>query len=166
MKKTSHRTSKSVKNAKPVTYDAKMFEEKFDIFTFKKIPISNGFIENLAEESVRSALTDKDDFILMGFFYERGHNRTDIHRWCNRNEKFKNLYEARRKIIAAKREAGALLVDPVKKYHRLKDSLVRFTMPFYEEEWRDREKEIAKDRLEEQAIEQKVIVIERFPETK
>ena len=148
MSKTPHRTGNKTKNTKPATYDARMFEEKLDIFTLKKIPISDGYIETLAQEALNSALNNKDDLIMMGYFYERGHHRSDIWRWSQRNEKFKELIETRRKIIGAKRESGGLLQDPSKKYHRLKDNLVRFTMPFYEDEWRNREKEIAKDKIE------------------
>lgn len=170
MSKTPHRTPKKKESAKyttktdkPSHYDARMFEEKLDIVTFRKIPISDGYIETLAENAVKSALHDKDDLVMMGYFYEHGHFKTDIARWSERNEKFRDLVEMRRKIIGAKREAGALLQDQNNKYHRLKDTLVRFTMPFYEESWREREKELAKDKMEDAAAENSVIVIEKFP---
>jgi hypothetical protein len=162
MSKNSHRTPKS---SKVPTKQPVQFEQVYDIFTMRKKPMSMETIEQLAMQSVESALNKKNDLTALGFFSRLGYG-TMVQKWREKSAKFDYLYQERKRIISDKRETGGLLKDPDKEYLRLDSNMARFSMPLYDSEWRDLEVQRAKDKIEDGSVEQKVIVIERFPEAK
>jgi hypothetical protein len=128
-----------------------LFEERFDIFTLKMKPISDTMLEQLGQHSVESALNDKDDITICRFFEERGYSRDDTKRWEKRNKKFSALYEARVAIIKSKQETGALLMDPSKKFHRLKERFASRYLEKNHEDWkkhREWESKLSKEETE------------------
>lgn len=160
MKKTSHRILQSEKSTN------KMFEEILDIFTGRMKPVSIAFVEQLGLQALESALTKKNDIKAMQFFHKLGYGSNDIKRWSERSPKFKRLYERRKNIIGDKREIGAAIKDQDDEYIRLNDNFIRLSMPLYEEEWDQLEKQRADRANSVVGDEQKVIVIEKFTEEK
>lgn len=133
-----------------------LFEERFDIFTLKMKPISDALLEQLGQQSVESALNDKDDLTICRFFAERGYSREDTKRWEKRNKKFAALYEARVALIKGKQEMGALLADPSKKFHRLKERFASRYLEKNHEDWRKHrewEAQLSKQAEEEKTYE-------------
>ena len=160
MKKTPQRKDS---NAKKQSND---FDPIFDIFTLRKKPVSIEYIENLALACVKSAVEDKADLTLNGFFIRRGitNNTTDL--WQTKSPVFKEAMATRRKMIGDKRETGAIIKDPSKDYLRLNEQSVMRFMPMYSEEYaRFREWEASLSKENEQ-VENKIVVIESFEEKK
>jgi hypothetical protein len=157
--KTSHISLKVPNGSK------KVFEEIIDGITGDKKLISEEFIEDLARQSVQSALNKKNDIKAMGFFLRLGYGSDSIKRWSERSEKFKRLYEQRKDIIGLKRETGAGLkdFDEDKEYIRLNENFIRLSMPLYDPEWIENEKRIAALNKESEKPAIQYVVIPEFP---
>ncbi|HVW99242.1 MAG TPA: hypothetical protein VHA52_02210 [Candidatus Babeliaceae bacterium] len=143
---------------------SRVFETVLDIFTLKQRPVSIAFIEQLAQQSVKSALEIKNDLKSEQFFRKLGYGSNSIKRWRERSPKFAELYDLRKEILADKREIGAALKDPDKEYLRLNESFIKYTHSLYDKEFKELEAEKAALHNKDEKPEKIVVVIDKFEE--
>jgi hypothetical protein len=155
--------SASDNNSHPHTSRPNEENKAFEVLrdsTFRQRPISLEFIERLAEASVESALTKKNDLKVMAFFHKHGFDSNSIKRWCARSDKFKDLYQMRLRIISDKREIGGLLRHSDEEYLALDGSMVAKNQRIYDPEWAQVEQERARERLAVDGDKNMIVVVD------
>lgn len=128
-----------------------------DMLTFRMKPVSDHFIDKLAQELVDWARNNEDALKLTQFFVQKGIDISNLYRWEERNETLKTAHEFALMCIGARREIGAIK----KKYDA---GIIASTMAHYDPSWKDLEEWRAMLRRKELEQNQtKFVVIERFP---
>lgn len=107
----------------------KKFDEYHDMFSLRLKPVPDAFIDQVAENLVRWALTTEDALILKEFYVLQGMNSTDMKRWCERNENLKRAHQFALMVLGIKREKGALT-------RKLDAGMVASSMAHYCEDWK------------------------------
>ena len=120
-------------NTIPKPQERKLFCDHYkDLFTFKTIPISQEFIERLAQDLIAWATTDDDALRLTQFITKIGIHPRTFDGWSKKHPTLKFAKEAALLIIGDRREIGALK----NKYNA---NVVMKQQHRYNEEWWDSE---------------------------
>jgi len=157
MKHNKSSSVKAKKDKKEWTY----FDEYFDFNSFKKKPVSEQWLMELAKRLVFWARDNEDALILNQFFTDEGIGKSTVANWKKRNERFNMSYDFAKQLIGIRREVGAL-----KK--KLDTHMIMFTMPQYSESWKELEewRSSLKVKEQEKVGDRKItIVMEKFPTT-
>jgi hypothetical protein len=93
-------------------------------------PMNEVGIERLAYEVRKWALEDPKALRLSQFFHKMGISGITWRRWCIKFPVLQQASDEAREIIGERREIGAL-------NNELNTQVVAFTMPFYDQEWKD-----------------------------
>jgi len=131
-----------------------------DIFTLRKIPISDASIDQMAARLVKWILTTpKTKIVFADFLRIEGRDFTSFKNLKKRSEKLEAAYKFAMMCIGATREKGMLL-------NKLNASGVIASMPIYSQQW----KELAewKSALQQKSNEQtttKFVVLEKAAQT-
>lgn len=134
MKKITNTTTAKKKKSNPVRDAVKTFEEEFyrDMFSFKMVPIVNGYLEKIALEWVEVTLKDETILTLDDYYFLKGLQEFSVNRWMKRCIELKEAHDYAKAIIANRREKGAI----INKYNS--NTILR-CMPLYSEKWKDLE---------------------------
>ena len=100
------------------------------ILTGDMRPMNENGFERLAIEIVQWASNDDEALKITQFMFVRGINDRVWRQWCEKSPRLKEATELAKRIIGNRREVGALK-------NKLNTSVVAFTMPFYDDEWKD-----------------------------
>lgn len=123
-------TKETIKNSNaPKIIPNKKFDEYHDMFSFRLKPVSDAYIDSVAEELVKWALSDTDALVLQEFYIKKGMNSNDMKRWCGRNENLLHAHKFSLMILGVRREKGGL-----KK--QLDAGMVSYTMAHYCDVWK------------------------------
>lgn len=114
-----------------------VFDEYFDMFSFKTKPVSDTFIDHIAQELVTWVLSDDKAYKLSQFYVKKGIGSDDIKRWENRNKNLLRAHAFALEVLSIRREIGAL-------ERKLDPGMVRYTMPHYDKTWKELEEWRAK----------------------
>jgi hypothetical protein len=136
----------------------KTFFDYLDTFTFKMKPISEDSLDKLAEELVRWAVNDDDALKLSQFYIKHGFYDSDFYNWCARNKNLEIAHKTAMIAIGNRREIGAIK----RKYD---SGTINTSMSIYDKQWKELAEWKANLNKEKEQVEQKIIVIERFPES-
>lgn len=104
MKKTIHPTKKKTTRPKKET---KWYDQFYDLFTFKQKPVSDIYLDRLAQD-LREFADDPDTLRMNDFYQKKGMRKGDFYRFVGRHEGLKSAHEYTMERIASKRELGAL----------------------------------------------------------
>jgi hypothetical protein len=156
MKKSSHHNNSAPKTT------SNLIRETYDIFNLRSKPPSIDFIENLAQLSVKSALENKEDLTIFGFFVERGYHSSDVKRWQDRSDTVDKLIKVRKEVILNKIKIGHLIKDLSKKYARINETSGARYLIKNDDEWRRFREWEANLNKEQQPPERTVIVMDSF----
>ncbi len=147
-RKTINHSNKKDKHTKKVTvWD----EEYFDLFTFKVKPVSDAFLEKVAEGLWKWADLESS-FRISDFHLDRGISKKDFYRWIGRDKKMKFAHEYAMARIASRREKGAL-------FNELNVTMVTKTLGHYCEVYSQEEQKRSDQRQKENLDAQKTIVV-------
>ena len=138
MGKNSNLISKSKKPTKkfqPTNTKKYVFLEEYkDLFTFKMKPVSEAFIEKLAEEYMAWAKKE-DSLILSDFCDERHIEPRSFYNWCQKFDSMKEAHDYAKRRIASRRELGAL-------NRKFSETMVIRRQHAYDPEWdKDRQRD-------------------------
>ena len=134
------------------------YDEYRDMTSFRVKPVSDHFIDKLAQALVSWACDNEDALKLTQFFIQRRIDISYLYRWEQRSENLKMAHEFALMCIGARREIGALK----RKYDA---GIVASTMAHYDKSWKELEEWRAKLRNKElEDNKTMVVVMERFPE--
>lgn len=100
------KTTKSSTN--PKRGSTKVCDIYTDLFTLRKTPISEAFIERLAADMVEWASKDEDALTLKQFPLSRGISWKTFERWTKKHDLLKSAYEDMKTFIAIRREKGMI----------------------------------------------------------
>lgn len=128
---------KTNKNSAEIQIDDKIyFDEYLDTISFRKKPVSENYILQLAKRMRNWAVDDKyEALVLTDFYNQEGICASDIKRWEERVPALKVAHEVALRSIGARRDKGA-----VKREYD--GGHVRYTQPHYDdvakqlEQWR------------------------------
>ena len=131
--------------------------EYFNIKTFKKHIVTASFIESEARKLME--WSDQDDSLLMQQFVNRqGYRSVIFYEWVEKYEVFKIAHEYALSKIGERREIGAMT-------RKFAESTVHRTLGHYSPIWAAETYKLSKMKEEiANAGEQKVVIIERYPE--
>lgn len=101
-----------------------------DMFSGDMKPMSEKGIEKVADDLVVWARTNDDAFKLSQFYLERGISINTWKDWVDKFPKLKESQEMAKCFIGNRREIGAIK-------NKLNTSMVAYTMPFYDNEWKE-----------------------------
>jgi hypothetical protein len=104
-------------------------DEYFDLGCFKQRPVSERYIDRLAEELVKWARDDEEALKLSQFLIKNGIGDSDFYRFLDRNAKLKQAHAFALEAIGNRREIGALK-------RKLDSNMVFASMPHYDKDWR------------------------------
>lgn len=122
------------KNSKPITSKKETskntaLSEK-DIFFFKRVPVSDEYLQKLAFELVHWALNDEKALKITQFRTARFICRDVWERWMARCPELSDANSFALEVIGDRREMGGL-------ERRLDSSIVSYTMPHYDPAWKE-----------------------------
>lgn len=100
------------------------------IFSFREQPISDAQLRHYATKLIDWVKNQENSYTIEGFLFENNIDRKTWWRWMQKSPLLKQANDFALMGIGHKREMGAL-------ERRLDASTVHFTMPFYNETWRD-----------------------------
>ena len=135
-----------------------VFDTYTDLFFFKQKPIPYAFLERLAEDLMKWSVKDTS-LRIESFFSDCGIRAEDYYRFVGRCEELKAAHEVAILRIAVRRDIGAL----TKKYDA---SWAARTQAAFDETYRKARKFEAELSKEVNESQQKLVVIERMPDTK
>lgn len=131
-------------------------EEYFDLFTLRVKPVSDAFIEKVAEGLIKWADL-KSSFRISDFYMDRGMDNDDFYRWIKRNKNMKRAHKYAMSRIGSRREKGAM-------FNELNVTMVTKTLGHYCEIYEKEEQKRSDQRQKENVDNQKtVVVIEKVP---
>lgn len=154
------------KNTNSLTHNKKICKESRDFSKLlaeyenfqsnQRSPVTEHMLDRLSKELIIFA-HESDILRVEWFFALRGISPATARDWTYKFPSFKESYKAARSIIGMRREDGAL-----KK--KLDSSTVHFTLPLYDDEWREALEYRHKLKEEEQSKTQPItVVLEAFP---
>ena len=157
--KPSNIAPKKTPDEKTITY--KYFDQYRDLYSFMMKPVSETFVDKLAEDLIAWARDDKDALILSQFFYIKGIGYDMVQKWSHKHEKLAMAFSEAKRLIGNRREVGA-----VKKH--FEPGMVKTSMRMYHKEWEDIEKARAELKQQQDELTSKrniQWVLEKYPET-
>lgn len=155
--KQKKKSTKSVHPVEEVKESVKVVDFYRDIRTWKMKEATNSYLDNVCEAMLQWAAR-KDSLHLTDFCLEIGISRGSLNMISSRNEKVKEAKEEAQRIIAARRETGAVT-------NKLNASAVKDYQALHCEEYKAYQAWKASiANKEESNNEQKIVVIERYPE--
>lgn len=135
--------------------DVVLYEDYFNIHTFKMHPTTKNFIINQAIKLREWSLTD-EALRITDFIDQQGYAPKMFYEWCKKNSLLQDAYEFALRRIGSRREGGAMT-------RRFAESTVHRTLGYYDAIWKQETRELAKLKEDHAQNETKVVVIERFP---
>ena len=135
-----------------------VFDTYYDLQTFKQRPFPYSFLVRLSEELQAWSLKDTS-LRIESFYLDNGIRQLDFYRFVDRCDELKGAHEAAMQRIAIRRDQGAL----TKKFD---SSWAARTQAAFDPEYRKARKFEAELSKEMQDNQQRVVIIERMPETK
>lgn len=137
----------------------KVSDYYYDAYSWKKIPISEAYLERVAEEL--SKWSDFEEALtLTQFFTYMKINSTDFYRWLERSTTLRLSYKNAMEKLVSRREVGAIN----KKYD---GNFVKYSMPLYSKAWDELSERYAKRGANSDGDPNapKIVIMEKFPET-
>lgn len=127
-----------MKNSKPITKTkkhtkkvaSKWIEDYFDCLALSYKPVTEAFINRLAQELIRWAETDEDAVKFEQFYAPKYIQRRTFERWIERFDVLRNASEVARSFISCRRELNTLK----RKFDASTNNKVMFK---YDEDWKD-----------------------------
>ncbi len=104
-------------------------EDYLDLQMMKMKPITQGFVERLAEEVIRWSLND-DAIVFRDFIDNKSIPEEAYYRWVRTYPELKAAHVLAKGRIGSRREKGALT-------RKFDGSIVVNSMPMYDQEWKD-----------------------------
>ena len=158
MSTLQHSTKVKTQTKKPIEQTVK---SKYDIYleigTWRKVPVTDSWINNLAAQLVQWA-DDPKSLKFNQFLKMKKIDHTDFNRWMKRIPNLKKAYEYAIKALGDNREIGAIHKDYDK-------GMILPIMHRYDSDWKKAEEwraEISKKDNEDDS--EKVVIIERYKE--
>lgn len=124
LKRSNH---SEVENIEPITHD--WFDYR-DMFTNDMKPMNSKGIEILGIDLKKWARDDKKAYKISQFHLERGISKGTWRDWVVKFPQFRDDVEMAKAFIGDRREIGAI-------ENKLNTSVVAYTMPFYDNEWKE-----------------------------
>lgn len=109
-----------------------VFDEYISTIDFRKRPVSDNWILQLARRLRDWAVNDPEALTLVSFYNKEGIASRDLARWCERVPALQLAYETAMATIGARREIAGLKRD-------FDSGIVRTTMPIYDKKFKDLE---------------------------
>jgi len=134
-----------------------VYDSYQDMTSFKQKPIAYAFLEQLAEKILDWSLKDTS-LRIESFYMDLGIRQQDYYRFMERCSELKDSHEIALQRIAIRRDTGAL----TKKYDA---SWAARTQAAFDSEYRKARQFEASLQKEKEDNGQRLLVIERFPET-
>ena len=135
-----------------------VFDTYYDLFCFKQKPIPYSFLERLSQDLLAWSMKDTS-LRIEDFYMDCGIRSEDYYRFLQRCEELKEAHEIAITRIATRRDKGAL----TKKFD---SSWAARTQAAFDETYRKARKFEAELSKEVNDNQQKLVVIERMPDTK
>ncbi len=151
---------KSINNSQQLPVVTKEQGSKYvDFCDYKQLPVSESNLKELAKRLELWAITDDDALKFKQFLVRERVCWDSFYRWMEKSPELKRAHALALDAIGNRREVGAI--------KRSYDSgMVRSSMPIYDKDWTTMEEWRGKITQEQNKDnEQKVVIIERFPET-
>ena len=122
------------KNKKPIERKdrkppIRIIDEYFDMFHFKQVPVSEGFIDRLFSDLVKEAYNDKEMLTLEDFYLKRGLSPDSYYKWVKKYPQAQRAHDVALLAIGNRRERGGL----TRKYD---SGLVSQSMAHYSKRWK------------------------------
>jgi hypothetical protein len=158
------RKKKTPKTTKPNTSKnhtpCVVVDEYFDAVNYKRTPMTDVGLKRLGQQLTKWALNDDDALTIRQFFNARGIGDNSIENWKKKFPHFNHAVKLAMNAIGTRREIGGL-----KK--KLDSNFASSSMAHYLKEYKSLAEWRAGLRQKEEAKnETKIVVIERFPETR
>jgi hypothetical protein len=128
--KNSNNNTGSNKQSKVVKPKKYVFDEYNEFFSGRLIPVSEAFVEKIAQELVIWAHSNDDALILSEFYLSRGIAPKVFHRWMEKFPVVKEAHDTALEIIGNRREKGGL-------NYKLHAGMVMYSAPLYKPQWKD-----------------------------
>lgn len=126
-----------------------------DFFHQKMVPISEAFIDRLSQDLATWAINDDEAYKITQFILKKGIPPDTFYDWINQFPVLNAANKIAVEAIGNRREMGGL-----KK--QLDSSIVQFTMPSYDKNWKELRAWSAKLKEQENKNDSKIVIIERY----
>lgn len=148
--------TKSLENSKESRSFSKLLGEYQNFQSNQRSPVTEHMLDRLGQELITFAY-ESDILRVEWFFSLRGISPSTAREWTYKYPSFKESYHAARSIIGMRREDGALK-------RKFDASTAHFTLPLYDQEWREALEYRQKLKEEETSKTQPItVVLEAFP---
>jgi hypothetical protein len=133
-KKPRKRSNTNNSDNKDTKTPTPWLEDYLNIRSFKKHPVTESFIEDLATDLVEWAMDDeqkrfKQPLKLTQFYYGKGIPKDTFYTWCEKFPVLKQAHTAAMEMIATRREIGAIIKE-------FDAGTVAFMQPHYDPDWK------------------------------
>lgn len=135
------------------------YEDYRDMLSMEMKPCSSLFLERLSEDLIKWVNESPDHLKITQFFTSRGIAISNLYKWLPKSEALQEAHAYALTVLGDKRELGALK----KEYD---SGMVRYTMPHYDKAWKELEEWRSKLKEDKEESGTKIVVIEKFPDTK
>ena len=137
-----------------------VIDQYYDMFFFKHRPVTETFLDTLAENYVKWFATNKEAILFTQFLQDQNINRSDFYRWILRSDKLQKAHEFVLMILCNRREVGAA----TKKYD---SNMISKVHGHYSDIWVQETVRIAALTKSEEDKKQNItVIIDKFPESK
>jgi hypothetical protein len=126
----SDRQKVEVSIAKEVSATKHVWFDYRNMYTGLMTPMNPDGIKRISTDLVQWAKESPDAYKLSQFYLERGISKPTWDMWIGRFPELLEAHNTAKMIIGNRRELGALKGE-------LHGSVVSYTMPFYDQEWKD-----------------------------
>jgi hypothetical protein len=99
------------------------------LFSYRQVPVSDAFIDDLAMRLAKWAHSDKDAVILEDFLSDNRISWTAFCDWEKRSTLLEEAHQFALMCIGCRREKGGL-------YKKMSESMVMKSMPMYSQRWK------------------------------
>ena len=117
----------TVENSEPITHP--WFDYR-DMFSGDMKPMNEKGILRISNDLKKWAREDPRAYKISQFFSERGISKPTWRSWALKFDSFREDIEMAKEFIGNRREIGAIR-------NKLNTSMVAYTMPFYDSEWKE-----------------------------
>lgn len=136
-----------------------IYDDYLNLFTWKKMPVDDRFKDMLAQKLIKWAKEDENALKLSQFFLDNGISDDVVERWEKKHEGLRLAKKVAKQLIGNRREVGAM-------NRQFDSSMVKFTMPLYDPDWKGVEEWKSKLRVENEVQnESRIVVIEKYPDS-
>lgn len=147
--------TKRVKSSNIEKKEVKIVDHYPDLFFLKNKPVSEAFIQRIAQDMI--AWAQKPNSLRITQFYnELGIPNTYIYRWMEKYEDLKLAHDYAFSMIADRREIGAI-------EKRYDSTIIRESMPIWDPAYKAHLEWKAKLAKQEEQVGNIKVVIEKFP---